>query len=180
MNIRRRPWIHGLAAALLTMVAVNVSARAEEWKAHEVRQLGEPAGGDRTPAKLQIVTESWNRVVGVPYIVGRTWNLDSRYELDRFDFLREDGSWVDGVCKYIGRRNSLVISPSHDGTTFDRAFVIHAEPTTMRFPGKNIADGWQYLAAIVWHDHLYVICSVNKEDVGVARIGLSSLVRRHP
>ncbi len=69
MNCRRRTWIHGFATALLTMMAANVSARAEEWKPHEVRQLGEPAGGDRLPAKLQIVTESWKRVVAVPYIV---------------------------------------------------------------------------------------------------------------
>ena len=69
MNCRRRSWMQGLAASLLSLMAVNVSARAEEWNAHEVRQLGEPVGGDRTPAKLQIVTESWNRVVAVPYIV---------------------------------------------------------------------------------------------------------------
>jgi hypothetical protein len=69
MNCQRRFGIYVLAAALLTMMAVNVSARAEEWKAHEVRQLGEKPGGVRMPAKLQIVTESWNRVVAVPYIV---------------------------------------------------------------------------------------------------------------
>ncbi len=69
MNCQRRIGIYGLAAALLTMTAWNVSVRAEAWKAHEVRQLGEAVGGDRTPAKLQIVTESWNRVVAVPYIV---------------------------------------------------------------------------------------------------------------
>lgn len=32
---------------------------------------------------------------------GRTWNLDRRYELDRFDYLREDGYWVDGKCGHI-------------------------------------------------------------------------------
>ena len=47
----------------------TIAAPGKTWSAHEVRQLGEPAGGDRTPAKLQIVTESWNRVVAVPYIV---------------------------------------------------------------------------------------------------------------
>ncbi len=57
MNCRIRSWMYGLTATLLTMMAVNVSARAAEWKAHEVRQLGEPAGVDRVPAKLQIVTE---------------------------------------------------------------------------------------------------------------------------
>jgi hypothetical protein len=32
---------------------------------------------------------------------GRTWNLDRRFELDRFDFLRRDGYWVDGMCGHI-------------------------------------------------------------------------------
>lgn len=82
---------------------------------------------------------------------------------------------------FIGRRNPLVISLSHDGVTFERAFVIRGEATTMRFPGRNLkADGWQYPAALIWQDHLYVICSVNKEDVGVTRISLSSLVSRQP
>jgi len=33
---------------------------------------------------------------------GKTWNLDRRYELDGFEFLRKDGFWVDGVCGHIG------------------------------------------------------------------------------
>ena len=33
---------------------------------------------------------------------GQTWNLDRRYELDSFEFLRADGYWVDGVCGHIG------------------------------------------------------------------------------
>jgi hypothetical protein len=33
---------------------------------------------------------------------GQTWNLDRRYELDSFEFLRPDGYWVDGVCGHIG------------------------------------------------------------------------------
>jgi hypothetical protein len=32
---------------------------------------------------------------------GRTWNLDRRYELDGFEFLRGDGYWVDGQCGHI-------------------------------------------------------------------------------
>jgi len=32
---------------------------------------------------------------------GRTWNLDRRYELDSFDYEREDGYWVDGKCGHI-------------------------------------------------------------------------------
>ncbi len=33
---------------------------------------------------------------------GKSWGLDRRYELDRFDFLRPDGYWVDGKCGHIG------------------------------------------------------------------------------
>jgi hypothetical protein len=32
---------------------------------------------------------------------GRTWDLDRRFELDRFDFLRPDGYWVDGQCGHV-------------------------------------------------------------------------------
>jgi hypothetical protein len=67
-NYLRRSWFHCLAAVLLTMT-VTASARAGEWKTLEVRQLGEKTGGVRLPAKLQIVTERWNRVAAVPYIV---------------------------------------------------------------------------------------------------------------
>ena len=69
MTILRRLWIHSLLAPLLTMTVVMSSANADEWKAHEVRQLAEQADGVAMPAKLQIVTENWNRVVAVPYIV---------------------------------------------------------------------------------------------------------------
>ena len=40
-----------------------------EWQPHVVRQLNGKAGPFRLPARFQIVTESWNRVVAVPYIV---------------------------------------------------------------------------------------------------------------
>ncbi len=33
---------------------------------------------------------------------GESWNLDRRYELDSYDFLREDGYWVDGMSGHIG------------------------------------------------------------------------------
>jgi len=33
---------------------------------------------------------------------GQTWNLDQRYELDAYNFVRNDGYWVDGKCGHIG------------------------------------------------------------------------------
>jgi len=45
------------------------SASLAAWRPHSVRQLNGDAKQIRLPAKLQIVTEDWNRVVAVPYIV---------------------------------------------------------------------------------------------------------------
>jgi hypothetical protein len=41
---------------------------AEDWKPHEVRQINGSAGDMQLPAQFQIVTETWNRVVAVPYL----------------------------------------------------------------------------------------------------------------
>jgi len=43
-------------------------ALADGWRAHEVRQINGKAGDVQLPAQFQIVTESWNRVVAVPYL----------------------------------------------------------------------------------------------------------------
>jgi hypothetical protein len=54
-----------LAAVLL--LATTLSAR--DWKPHEIRQMNGKGGEIRLPAQFQIVTESWNRVVAVPYLI---------------------------------------------------------------------------------------------------------------
>lgn len=47
----------------------TASSRPNGWQPHTVRQLNGAAAQLRLPARLQIVTESWNRVVAVPYMV---------------------------------------------------------------------------------------------------------------
>jgi hypothetical protein len=56
----------GMIVALATSIAPAASA---QWQTHEVRQVNGRAAAFRLPAKLSIVTEKWNRVVAVPYIV---------------------------------------------------------------------------------------------------------------
>jgi hypothetical protein len=80
----------------------------------------------------------------------------------------------------IGRRNPLTIALSGDGVVFDRAYAVRAEPTEMRFSGKNKVHGWQYPTAIVWKDHLFIAYSVNKEDECVTRVKLSDLRSASP
>ena len=53
---------------LSVVLLLATTAGAGDWKPHEVRQINGPAGDVRLPAQFQIVTESWNRVVAVPYL----------------------------------------------------------------------------------------------------------------
>ena len=52
----------------LSFVAAGQVGLAE-WQSHEVRQLNGTADQIQLPAQFQILTEPWNRVVAVPYIV---------------------------------------------------------------------------------------------------------------
>ena len=53
---------------LSVVLLLATTAIAGQWKPHEVRQINGTAGDVRLPAQFQIVTESWNRVVAVPYL----------------------------------------------------------------------------------------------------------------
>ena len=58
---------------LIGLLALGVSSTSSSamagWQPHQVRQRNGTAQRFKLPARLQIVTESWNRVVAVPYIV---------------------------------------------------------------------------------------------------------------
>ena len=54
---------------LLTMICLVLPNASGQWKPHEVRQLNGRAGEIKLPAKLQLVTESWKKLVYVPYLV---------------------------------------------------------------------------------------------------------------
>lgn len=121
---------------------------------------------------------------------GRSWSKPARTDFPDATSRASAGNLPDGtafivnnpsrhpdtVYASIGRRNPLTIALSRDGVTFDHAYVIRGEKTTMRFPGKNKLSGWQYPHAAVWNEHLYIAYSVNKEDVGVTRIALPDLM----
>ena len=51
------------------VVSITSSFVIAEWQQHEVRQQNGKDQQFRLPARFQIVTESWNRVVAVPYII---------------------------------------------------------------------------------------------------------------
>jgi hypothetical protein len=111
---------------------------------------------------------------------GRSWSTPMQTNFPDSTARFALGKLPDGTIYLINNpgpksfvRQLLAISTSRDGQEFDRSWIIRNEPTTMRFPGKNKLDGWQYPHAIVWKSFLYVIYSINKEDVAVTRIPLN-------
>jgi hypothetical protein len=72
----------------------------------------------------------------------------------------------------------MVLAVSEDGVAFDRHFVLGDDPAgeprmkgfakggRYGYPSYHIADGW-----------MYVIYSINKEDIGMCRFPLSALSR---
>jgi hypothetical protein len=75
----------------------------------------------------------------------------------------------DGTRKHY-KRYPLVIALSGDGKTFDRAYAIRAAPTEPRFEVGGSSDGYQYPDAIVVRDDLWVIYSINKQDIAISRL----------
>lgn len=55
--------------ALLILAVGFHATEAAPWKPQEVRLQNGQSGVLRLPARLQIVTEPWNRIVAVPYLV---------------------------------------------------------------------------------------------------------------
>ena len=94
---------------------------------HSGRQLGEPPPRLRRPGS---------------HDHGKTWDLDRRFELDRFDFLRKDGYWVDGMCGHIGAvalpDGSVISAYGHYqlGAAVLVKWKPDAETRCSRFPGS--------------------------------------------
>ncbi|HNQ88080.1 MAG TPA: hypothetical protein PKM73_05660 [Verrucomicrobiota bacterium] len=58
----------GWLALSLVLALSRIATGAGAWQPHEIRQINGTAEEVRLPAQLQIVTESWKRVVAVPYL----------------------------------------------------------------------------------------------------------------
>jgi hypothetical protein len=75
----------------------------------------------------------------------------------------------------LGGRSMLAISLSRDGLNFDRTAIIRFISPPLRYKGLEKTIGYQYPHSVVAEDDLWVIYSVNKEDVEVTRIPLNVL-----
>ena len=68
---------------------------------------------------------------------------------------------------------SLAVSP--DGVTFPALANVRIEQTNKRFSGYAKAPGYQYVRAVEHDGRLWVIYSVNKEDIELSVIPLAAL-----
>ena len=68
-----------------------------------------------------------------------------------------------------------MITLSEDGEVFDREYVIDDRFRSLRHPGKYKGGIYAYPDAMVVGEKLYVICSVNKEDIHVYSFPISQL-----
>ena len=67
-------------------------------------------------------------------------------------------------------RDPLAISLSRDGLNFDQVMLLRSGAPPQRHPGRWKGPGFQYPHSVVVGDALWVIYSVNKEDMQVTRV----------
>ena len=119
---------------------------------------------------------------------GKTWTVPTRTNFPDTGSRANAGRLPDGQYYVInnplpmsarqGGRAMLAISLSRDGLEFDRMAVIRFVAPSTRYPGKaKGGGGYQYPHSVVVGKSLWVIYSVNKEDMEVARIPLAQLYR---
>jgi hypothetical protein len=97
----------------------------------------------------------------------------SRHLFGRLD----DGRYFGLNCPQAGsQRTPLVLALSDDGIRFDRHFVIGDEqPFLARLPGVHKYGRYGYPSMHVTNGAAFVIYSINKEDIAVARIAMEDL-----
>ncbi len=117
---------------------------------------------------------------------GQTWTAPTRTNFPDTGSRANSGQLPNGEYYVInnpipmsakqGGRQMLAISLSQDGLNFDRMAVIKFAAPAQRYEGKSKgAGGYQYPHSVVVGKNLWVIYSVNKEDIKVARIPLSEI-----
>lgn len=74
-----------------------------------------------------------------------------------------------------GHRDPISVALASDGVHFDRVGVIRYGAAPARYAGAHKNPGFEYPSAIATNTDLWVIYSVNKEDVDITKMPMSSL-----
>jgi len=95
-----------------------------------------------------------------------------------------DGKYAMVYIPQKSQRYPMAVTTSEDGITFENMRVIHGEVSPQRYQGRAKGGGPQYLRGVAeWggdamslnNDSIWVIYSVNKEDIWVSRIPIPIL-----
>jgi len=122
---------------------------------------------------------------------GRSWTLGVRTNFPDASARSNAGTLPDGTVYVISNirrgnmsgipaRVPLAISLSSNGLAFDRVGILAHGLPSQRYAGRWKGQGFQYPHSIVVAGHLWVIYSVNKEDVWVSSVSLEELKRIPP
>lgn len=112
---------------------------------------------------------------------GETWSVPEPTEIPNGNSKFWLGRLPDGRCVYIGNpgpqtsRCPLVLSLADGDLVFDTHCLIESQPISRKFPGIYKGGMYGYPHAVIYGDGLYVIYSVWKEDIRIARIPLADL-----
>ncbi len=74
-----------------------------------------------------------------------------------------------------GGRSMLAISLSDDGLIFDRCAVIRFIAPRLRQKGKAKGNGYAYPHSVVMGKKLWLIYSVNKEDIEICQLSIPEI-----
>lgn len=131
-------------------------------------------------------SKSRRNYVSFSFDGGRTWTVPTRTSFPDACARSNAGKLPDGQVYVInnvlplstkkGGRSLLAISLSRDGLNFDRMAVIRFLPPPSRYEGRSKSVGYAYPHSVIVGDHLWVIYSINKEDIEITRIPLSELM----
>jgi hypothetical protein len=103
------------AYVLIVGMAVTITSPVchAQWKPTKILQMDGDAVGEEIPAEQQIVTESWNRIVAVPYIVYMP-------EKDRVLMLVN--------CDYLSSHQPMTIISDDQGATWSGPRPVSKDP----------------------------------------------------
>lgn len=144
-------------------------------------------GGSRTARtrREEEATKSRRNYASFSFDDGKTWTVPTRISFPDACARTNAGKLPDGQVYVInnvlplstkkGGRSLLAISLSRDGLNFDRVAVIRFIAPPQRYEGRAKSIGYAYPHSVVVGNNLWVVYSVNKEDIQVTRISLSEL-----
>ena len=149
-------------------------------------RLYRDVGSIHAKTKLEVeASKSRRNYAAFSFGDGKTWTTPTRTSFPDSCARSNAGRLPNGQYYVInnilpmspkkGGRSMLAISLSLNGLNFDRMAIIRFVAPPQRYEGKAKSIGYQYPHSVVVGKCLWLIYSVNKEDIEVARIPLSEL-----